>query len=304
MLLQASFPVEWELHDHRFRDTHGDLRVQRIHSGGRWHEGPAYFPAWRCLLFSDVPNDRVLRWDELTGTTTVLREPAGLPNGRTMDRRGRAVACEQGTRRVVRTEHDGTVTVVADRWEGKRFNSPNDLVESSDGSIWFTDPSYGIDSDYEGHATESEIGGCHVYRVTPDGIVHRVLDDFERPNGLAFDAEERRLYVVDTRRRHIRRFAVDLDAGAERALADEGVLADCDAGSFDGLRLDSRGRIWAAAHDGVHVFDPDGSLLGKLLLPEICSNLAFGGGRGNLLFVTATTSVYSLMLSITGGPRP
>lgn len=297
-------PVSWEVRDDRLRTIEGDTRVERVFTGGRWLEGPLYSPVWQSLVFSDIPNDRILRWDELTGTTAVHRDVVGHANGRTMDRQGRIVTCEQGRRRVVRTEHDGSTTVLASAWQGRRLNSPNDVVESSDGSLWFTDPSYGIDSDYEGKVTAPEIDGCHVYRVTPDGAVQRVLDDFERPNGLAFSADERRLYVVDTRRRHVRQFDVDLEAPAERPLVDRGVLVECDAGSFDGLRLDAHGDLWIAAHDGLHVVDPEGAVLGKLLLPEVCSNLTFGGVRGNLLFVTATTSVYALMLNVTGARRP
>lgn len=290
-------PVSWHVADERF-ETRGDRFVERLYDRGSWLEGPAYAPAWRCLLFSDIPNDRVLRWDEVSGRTSVFRAPAGHANGRTIDRQGRVVTCEQGGRRVTRTEHDGRVSVLADRWEGQRFNSPNDVVETSDGSLWFTDPSYGIDSDYEGHRAVPEIDGCHVYRLAPDGRLTRVADDFARPNGLAFSADERRLFVVDSERRHLRHFEV----GADGSLVDLGVLAECDAGSFDGVRLDHRGRLWVAAHDGVHCLLPDGTLLGKLLLPEVCSNLTFGGPRGNVLFVTATTSVYALALNVNGAP--
>jgi gluconolactonase len=217
-----------------------------------------------------------------------------------VDRSGRLVSCEQGNRRVTRTEHDGTVTVLADRLDGRRLNSPNDVVEHPDGSIWFTDPSYGIDSDYEGHRAESEIGACHVYRVDPGtGEVRIAADDFVRPNGLAFSPDHSRLYIVDTRRKHIRLFNV----GADATLSGGDVFADCDAGSFDGLRLDAAGRIWAAAHDGLHCFDPDGTLLGKLRVPMIVSNLTFGGPKRNNLFVTATTSVFSLRVNFNGAPR-
>jgi len=271
-----------------------------LYTGGRWTEGPAYFPAGRYLLFSDIPNDTMMRFDELTNTVGVYRAPAGYSNGHTVDRQGRLVSCEQGHRRVTRTEHDGTVTVLVDRYDGKRFNSPNDLVEHSDRSIWFTDPSYGIDSDYEGHKAVSEIGACHVYRLDPStGQSTVVADDFIRPNGLAFSADETQLYIVDTRQKHIRRFDV---TGA--SLGGGEVFATCDAGSFDGLRLDDAGRIWAAAHDGVHCFDPDGSLLGKLHLPEIVSNLTFGGPKRNDLFITATSSVYSLRLNCCGARYP
>jgi len=191
--------------------------------------------------------------------------------------------------------------VLASHYDGKRLNSPNDVVERSDGSIWFTDPSYGIDSDYEGHKAPSEIGACHVYRVAPGtGEVRIAADGFLRPNGLAFSADERQLYIVDTRKKHIRLF----DAASDGALSGGQVFATCDAGSFDGIRLDDAGRIWAAAHDGVHCFHPDGTLLGKLHLPEVVSNLTFGGPKRNDLFITATSSVYSLRLNITGARYP
>ncbi|HEY8474093.1 MAG TPA: SMP-30/gluconolactonase/LRE family protein, partial [Natronosporangium sp.] len=189
-----------EVLDERFRAVKGDHWMQRLYTGCRWTEGPAYFPAGRYLVFSDIPNDRMLRYDETTGAVGVFRAPAGYTNGHTVDRQGRLISCEHGNRRVTRTEPDGSITVLADRYRGKRFNSPNDVVERADGTIWFTDPSYGIDSDYEGHQAPSEIGGCHVYRVTPEtGEVQLVADDFDRPNGLAFSLDERRLYISDSR---------------------------------------------------------------------------------------------------------
>ncbi len=293
--------TELEVIDERFRGSQGDEWMERVYTGGRWTEGPAYFPAGRYLLFSDIPNDRMLRFDELTGAVGVFRAPAGYSNGNTVDRQGRLLSCEHGRRRVTRTEHDGTVTVLTDRFEGKRLNSPNDLVERSDGSIWFTDPSYGIDSDYEGHKAVSEIGACNVYRIDPStGETTVVADDFVRPNGLAFSADERHLYIADTREKHIRRFDVE---GQDRLAGGE-VFATCDAGSFDGIRLDDAGRIWAAAHDGLHCFAPDGTLLGKLHVPEIVSNLTFGGPKRNDLFITATSSVYSLRLNLCGARYP
>ncbi|MCU7724267.1 SMP-30/gluconolactonase/LRE family protein [Actinoplanes sp. KI2] len=292
--------ARFEVLDERFRPVSGDAWMERIFDAGRWTEGPAYVPAGRYLVFSDIPNDRVLRWDETTGAVGVLREPADYANGRTLDRQGRLVSCEQGTRRVTRVEHDGSLTVLADRYRGKRFNSPNDVVEHSDGGIWFTDPSYGIDSDYEGIRATAELDGCHVYRIDPRGAVHRVADDFDRPNGLAFSADESTLYIGDSRRRHIRKFAVADGA----TLAGGEVFAAGDAGTFDGLRLDAEGRIWAAAHDGLHCFAPDGTLLGKLQVPEITSNLVFGGARRNHLFITATTSVYAIRLNVNGAAYP
>ena len=293
--------TELEVLDERFRQCDGDGWTQRLFTGCRWTEGPAYFPAGRYLVFSDIPNDRMLRYDEVTGAVGVFRAPAAYANGQTVDRQGRLISCEQGTRQVTRTEHDGSITVLAGHYDGKRLNSPNDVVERSDGSIWFTDPSYGIDSDYEGHKAPSEIGACHVYRVAPGtGEVRIAADGFLRPNGLAFSADERQLYIVDTRKKHIRRFGVASDG----ILSGGEVFATCDAGTFDGIRLDDAGRVWAAAHDGVHCFHPDGTLLGKLHLPEIVSNLTFGGPKRNDLFITATSSLYSLRLKTTGARYP
>jgi gluconolactonase len=289
--------TRFEVLDERFQRTDGDQWIQVLHTGCRWTEGPAYFPAGRYLVFSDIPNDQILRWDETTGAVGVFRQPAGFANGHTVDRRGRLVSCEHGNRRVTRTEPDGTVTVLADRYDGKRFNSPNDVVEHSDGSIWFTDPSYGISSDYEGYRAPSEIGACHVYRVDGrTGAVRIVADDFERPNGLAFSLDESQLYIVDTPRKHIRVFDVAPDATLHAGR----VFATCDAGVFDGLRLDDTGRVWAAAHDGLHCFDRDGTLLGKLHIPEIVANLTFGGARRNHLFICASTSVYTLRVNFNG----
>ncbi|MGH3739152.1 MAG: SMP-30/gluconolactonase/LRE family protein [Micromonosporaceae bacterium] len=292
-------PAVWERFDDRFAFVDGDGYLDVLWDEGRWVEGPAYFPAGRYLTFSDIPNNRIMRWDETTGGVGVFRKPSEYANGHTVDRAGRLVSCEQGTRRVTRTEVDGSITVLADRWQGKRFNSPNDVVERADGSIWFTDPCYGIDNDYEGHRADSEIGACHVYRIDPSGEVATVAEDFVRPNGLAFSADEHQLYIVDTRRKHIRRFDVKDDrlTGGEE-------FGTCDARSFDGIRLDRDDRVWAAAGDGVHVFDADGTKLGKLKLPEIVSNLTFGGAKRNILFITATTSVYAIMLNVNGVRYP
>jgi gluconolactonase len=293
--------TRFEVIDERFKRTDGDGWMQRLHTGCRWTEGPAYFAAGRYLVFSDIPNDRMLRWDETTGAVGVFRQPAGYANGHTVDRQGRLVSCEHGNRRVTRTEHDGSITVLADRYDGKRLNSPNDVVERADGSIWFTDPSYGIDSDYEGHKAPSEIGACHVYRIAPrTGEVSIVADDFERPNGLAFSLDERRLYIADTRRKHIRVFDVADDA----TLSGGDVFATCDAGSFDGIRLDDAGRVWAAAHDGLHCFDPDGTLLGKLHIPEVVANVTFGGPQRNQLFICATSSLYAIRVNFSGARYP
>lgn len=293
----VTYPATFEMLDERFRVCRGDAYLEQIATGFRWAEGPVYVPAYRCLVWSDIPNDRMMRWDELTGHVGVFRQPAGYPNGNTLDHEGRLVTCEHGHRRVSRTEHDGQVTTITDRFEGKRLNSPNDLVVQSNGSIWFTDPSYGIDSDYEGIKAESEIHACYVYRCDPiSGRVDLVADDFIRPNGLAFSLDERHLYIADSRQNHIRVF----DVTNTGTLQNGRVFATCTNGGFDGLRLDDAGRIWAAEGDGVHCFDPDGTLIGKVLMPEPVSNLVFGGLKRNRLFVTATSSVYSLLLTVNG----
>jgi gluconolactonase len=298
--LAGTVPAEFEKLDERFSGIRGDAHLERLWTGGRWLEGPVYYPAGRYLLYSDIPNDRILRWDETSYQVSVFRQPAGNTNGHTLDEQGRLVSCEHGNRRVTRTEHDGAVRVLADNYEGRRLNSPNDVVVRSDGSVWFTDPAYGIDSDYEGFKGEIETGGCHVYRIDPvDGAITRVADDFNRPNGLAFSNDESLLYVTDTEEATIRVFKVtgnDLSGGE--------LFAECGTGAFDGIRLDTEGRIWGAAADGVHIYHPDGTLLGKLLVPETVSNLCFGGAKRNRLFMTATTSVYSFFLTVNGGAQP
>ncbi|MFJ8624821.1 SMP-30/gluconolactonase/LRE family protein [Kitasatospora sp. NPDC093550] len=297
----------YEVLDDRFRYcVNGDTRLEKLYGDCRWAEGPLYLPAWRQLIWSDIPNDRLLRWDEATGTVGVLRSPAGHPNGNTLDREGRLISCEQGNRRITRTEHDGRTTVLADRYRGKRLNSPNDAVVRSDGAIWFSDPDFGITSDYEGHLAESEIGACHVYRIDPcSGEVQLAADGFSGPNGLVLSADQQRLYVSDSREGHIRVF----DVRADGTLADAGVFAKGGDGPsgrirFDNIRFDRDGRLWAAAFgDGIHCYAPDGTLIGRILVPEPVSNLTFGGPKNNRLFITATTSLYSLVTSMTGTHR-
>jgi len=278
--------------------------LDKLWTGSRWAEGPAYLPAMRQLIWSDIPNDRMLRYDEASGHVAVFRQPAGFANGNTIDRQGRLVTCEHGGRRVSRTEHDGSITTIADAWRGKRLNSPNDVVVSADGAIWFSDPPYGILSDYEGYRGESEIGANHLYRVDPQsGAVAVAADDFDKPNGLAFSPDGSRLYVADTGAshtpggpRHIRVF----DVGDNGALRGGRLFADCTAGFFDGFRVDSAGRIWTSAADGVHCYDPDGTLIGKVLVPEIVANVAFGGPRRNRLYICGTTSLYAVYLCVNG----
>lgn len=289
-----------------------NMRLVKLWSGAAWTEGPVYFGDGDHLLFSDIPSDRILRFvpdhSGLLGTVSIYRQPAGYANGHTRDRAGRLVSCEHGARRVTRTEHDGRITVVADRYQGRRLNSPNDVVVKSDGTIWFTDPPYGIQSDLEGHRGEMEYGGACVFCFDPGtGELRPVADDFDRPNGLAFSPDETTLYVADSGAprgpdgpRHIRAFDVD---GRNR-LARGRVLADCDAGRFDGFRIDTEGRIWASANDGVHCLSPAGALLGKILVPEVVSNVCFGGPKRNRLFITATTSLYAVYTHVNGAQRP
>jgi gluconolactonase len=277
--------------------------VERLHTGCRWTEGPVYFPAHRALIWSDIPNDRMLRFDEAGGSVSVFRSPSNYANGNAVDREGRLVTCEHGGRRVTRTEHDGSIIVLADRYRGRRFNSPNDVVVKSDGSIWFTDPTYGIDSDYEGHKAEPEQDGSHVYRIDPNGNVTRMLDDFEKPNGLAFSPDERLLYVADsgaTHRpdgpRHIRRFAVSEDG----KLSGGDVFASLTDTLFDGFRLDSDGYIWTSAGSDVHCYAPDGRLTGRIRIGETVANLVFGGSKRNRLFICATSSLYAVLVAVNG----
>jgi gluconolactonase len=288
------------------RLINGAARLEKLWTGCRWAEGPAYFPAGRYLIWSDIPNDRILRFDETDGGVSVFRQPANYSNGNTVDRQGRLVTCEHGGRRVTRTEIDGSITVLADRFDGKRFNSPNDVVVKSDGSIWFTDPPYGIDSDYEGHKSEAEIGGNHLYRVDPaSGAVTIAANDFVCPNGLAFSLDESILYVADTGAthvengpRHIRKFNV----GAEGALSGGEVFAVCPDGEgfFDGFRLDTEGRIWTSAGSGVLCYAPDGTLIGRVRVPEGVANVCFGGPKLNRLYICGTTSLYSVMTMTNG----
>ncbi|MEU5899669.1 SMP-30/gluconolactonase/LRE family protein [Streptomyces venezuelae] len=296
----------YEILDERFRTgrcANGDDRLERLYGGCRWAEGPLYLPAWRQLVWSDIPNDRLLRWDESTGAVSVFRSPAGHVNGNTLDREGRLISCEQGNRRVTRTEPDGRITVLAERYEGKRLNSPNDAVVRSDGSVWFSDPDFGITSDYEGHRAEPEIDGLNVYRIDPStGEVRLVADGFGAPNGLVFSPDERQLYVSDTRGGCIRVFDVREDG----TLSDGKVFAEAkdDVSRFDNIRFDDGGRLWAAAIvGGVHCYDPDGTLIGRLRVPEPVSNITFGGPKNNRLFITATSSLYSLVMAVTGLPR-
>ncbi|NED93838.1 SMP-30/gluconolactonase/LRE family protein [Phytoactinopolyspora alkaliphila] len=284
----------------------GNASLERLWTGGRWTEGPVYFADARQLLFSDIPNDRMLRWVE-GGEVSVFRQPARFTNGHARDVEGRLVSCEHGSRSLTRTELDGTVTVLADRLDERRLNSPNDVVVKSDGSIWFTDPPYGILTDYEGHKATPELDGCYVFRLDPvTGSLDVVVDDMVRPNGLAFSTDETVLYVTDSGNspgapgpHHVRAFEVR----DGRRLAGSRVVAEVAPGNPDGLAVDDEDFLWCSAEDGVHCLSPDGVVLGKIRVPETVSNCTFGGPKRNRLFITATTSVYAIFLNRRGSGR-
>lgn len=275
-----------------------------VFEGAKWNEGPVWLPASQTLIWSDIPNDRLMRFDALSGRACVFRQGSNNANGNALDREGRLVTCEHATRRVSRTGHDGSVSVLADRHDGRRLNSPNDVVVKRDGSIWFSDPTYGIDSDYFGSRGRSEQPGSHLYRLDPaSGALSAVVTDMVQPNGLAFSPDESVLYVVDSGRTggaehpaHIRRFRVGADGGLEAG----GVLADCPAGVFDGIRVDSGGNVWAGAGDGVYCFGADGEPLGRIVMDEPVINLCFGGRKLNELYMCAPTRVWRAPVRVSG----
>jgi len=279
----------------------GNCRLEKLHTGTRWAEGPCYFADSGVLIWSDIPNNRMLRWTEGLGVD-VFRQPSHCSNGNTRDRQGRLVTCEHETRRVTRTEWDGSITVLVDRYQGRRLNSPNDVVVKSDDTIWFTDPPYGIMSDYEGNKSASELEGNYVFCLDPaSGALSVVASDFDKPNGLAFSPDESRLFVADSGHpRHMRVF----DVKDGRTLSGGRVFAECDAGCYDGFRFDTEGNLWTSTKAGVSCYSPEGELLGKIRVPEAVANLTFGGPKRNRLFITATTSLYSVFVNANGVQRP
>ena len=281
--------------------------VERLHTGCRWAEGPVWFGDGGYLLWSDIPNNRILKWEASSGQVSTFRQPSGFANGNTRDRQGRLISCEHGGRRVIRTEYDGSITVIADSFDGKRLNSPNDVVVKSDDTVWFSDPPFGILGHYEGHQAEVELP-TNLYRFDPrTGELAVMCSEIERPNGLAFSPDERRLYVVESGvlPRRIRVFDVD-DLGR---LSNDRVFFTADEdGAPDGFRCDVDGNLWAgwgtgAGRDGVTVFAPDATPIGRIALPERCANLCFGGPARNRLFMAASQSLYSLYVNTQGAAR-
>jgi gluconolactonase len=284
-----------------------DAQIRRVHTGMRWAEGPCYLPSQQCVVYSDIPNNRMYCYHEEAGVS-VFRAPSRFSNGNTVDTEGRLVTCEHGSRGVSRTEADGSVTALVDRYEGKRLNSPNDAAVRRDGTIWFTDPTYGIRTNKEGYQSEQELSGQFVFRFDPaTGELSVVADDFIMPNGIAFSPDETLLYVGDSGTRpdgtdpsHIRVFQVAdgrrLEAGREFVVVGPG--------HPDGFRLDVDGNLWTSAGDGVHCYAPDGKLLGKVLVPERVANLEFGGPERTTLYITATSSLYVISVRKAGAPRP
>ena len=287
--------------------------VEQLATGMRWAEGPVWFGDGRYLLVSDIPNDRILRWDETTGATSVFRQPSNHANGLTRDRQGRLLACEHLTRRITRTEYDGSLTVLADRFEGRRLNSPNDIVCASDGSIWFTDPPFGIHGWWEGERAEPELPFQGVFRIDPhSGRLEAMLTDLAGPNGLAFSPDERTLYVVESRAKP-HRLIWAWEVGDNGRLSNRRLVVDAQGpGAIDGFAVDTTGHLWcgwgsdgtlgadAERLDGVRVFTPQGQAIAHIHLPERCANVCFGGARRNRLFMASSHSLYALFVNAQG----
>lgn len=284
-----------------------DSKLAKHCTGCIWAEGPVYFSEGDYLLWSDIPNNRMMRYSDADGMS-VWREPSNFTNGHTRDLQGRLVSCEHGGRRVSRTEADGTVTNLVDNYQGKKLNSPNDVVVKSDGTIWFTDPPYGILSNHEGYQAESEIGANYVYRLDPEsGDLSVVADDFDKPNGIAFSPDENLLYIADTGAshdpdgpHHIRVF----DVVGGKSLANGRLFADVSPGLSDGFRPDQHGNIFTSSLDSIQVYAPDGTLLGKIMVPEKIANCTFGGPDKDRLWISASSSIYSIMMATKGVQHP
>jgi gluconolactonase len=284
----------------------GNAAIERIATGCRFNEGPVWFGDGRFLLWSDIPNDRIMKWEEETGAVSLFRKPSHYANGNTRDRQGRLVTCEMDAQRLTRTEYDGTITVLADSFDGKRLTAPNDVVVKSDGSIWFSDNGAGTRGNYLGHTAPWELP-LRVYRLDPaSGEMTVAIGDMKRPNGLAFSPDEKFLYVVDTPGALGPRTVQVYDIVDNGTRAVNGRLFfNAEPGGTDGIRVDVNGNVWCAfsggeAEDGVAVFASDGALIGRVMLPERCANVCFGGIKRNRLFMAASQSIYSLYVETQG----
>jgi len=294
--------------DQRFdRLVPADAELVWLADGAIWAEGPVYLPDEDALVWSDVRRNLVRRWTATEGVTD-LYQPSDFSNGHTLDHDGRVLACEHGLRRVSRYEPDGSRTTIVDRYEGKRFNSPNDIVVASDGAIWFTDPPYGILDDNEGYKADSELGGCFVFRLDgATGELTIATDALEHPNGLAFSPDETTLYVSDTSISRVEggnHHIVAFDVIDGRRLGSSRIFTVMEPGVSDGLRIDREGNVWTSAGDGIHVLDATGVELGRIILPEEASNCTFGGADGQRLFVTATSTLWAIRVGIRGAVTP
>jgi gluconolactonase len=303
----------WEIYDKSFKGRQGNTPLERLWTGALWAEGPVWMPEWRCLVFSDIPNHRTLRWTWDDGHVSVFQQDSHYSNGHTRDREGRVIACEHDSRRVTRLEVDGSWTVLMDRFNGKKLNAPNDVAVTSDGAIWFTDPGYGILGPYEGHKAEFELP-ANVYRLDPHtGTATVVVDDFRRPNGICFSPDETRCYVVDTGATdgpqypaHIRVF----DVVDGKTLRGGKVFADFKPGFTDGIRCDTEGNVWCGwgwggpETNGVRVHSQNGEKLAMLHMPEIVANLDFGGPKKDRLFMAGSQSLYAIYVNAVGALRP
>jgi gluconolactonase len=297
--------------DKKFAYKVGNAAIERVATGFRWAEGPVYSRDGGFLLWSDIPNNRIMRWCEDDGHVSVYRQPSNYSNGHTRDREGRLISCEHDARRVTRTEHDGSITVVMDTYNGKKLNAPNDVVVAADGAIWFTDPGYGIFGNYEGHKAQLELP-AQVYRFDPKtGKASVVVDSFDKPNGIAFSPDEKKLYIIDSGLTHGGRSNMRVfDVNGDRLTNDKVFAENFAPGFTDGVRTDVDGNVWCSMgwadpkEDGVRCYSPEGELIGKIHLPETCANLCFGGKKKNRLFMCASTSVYAVYVETVGAMVP
>jgi gluconolactonase len=279
--------------------------LETLATGFAWLEGPVWFADHQCLLFSDIPNNRIMRWCE--GGVSIFREPSHFANGHTRDCQGRLISCHHQTRAITRTEINGAITTLADHYQGKRLNAPNDAVVKSDGSIWFSDPHYGINTDYEGGKQAPELP-ANLYRFDPHGSLTIVADDFDGPNGLCFSPDETKLYVVESGKQFMaspKRVIRVFDLSADGNTLEQGAeFHKISPGMADGIRADCQGNIWSSAADGVHCIAPDGALLGKIKTPNPVANLTFGGRNNSRLFLCASDTLFAIYTNVRGTGIP